>query len=53
MPKVKTALISVSDKENIVKFAKSLNELNIEILSTSGTAKLIQENNIPVILISD
>ena len=37
--KPKRALISVSNKEGIVEFAKSLNELGIDIISTGRTAK--------------
>lgn len=47
------ALISVSDKEGIVAFSKKLSEMNVEIISTGGTAKLLEENNIKVIKISD
>ena len=50
---IKRALISVSDKSGIAEFAKSLSLLNIEIVSTGGTAKLLQENNIPVTEVSD
>ena len=50
---MKTALISVSNKEGIVDFAKELNKLGIKILSTGGTAKLLKDNKIPVTLISD
>ena len=50
---IKRALISVSDKSGIIEFAQKLASLNIEILSTGGTAKLLQENNIPVIEVSD
>ncbi|MCM8782996.1 MAG: bifunctional phosphoribosylaminoimidazolecarboxamide formyltransferase/IMP cyclohydrolase, partial [Candidatus Omnitrophica bacterium] len=53
MLEVKTALISVSDKAGIVEFAKELNNLGIEILSTGGTARLLKENNIPVQEVSD
>jgi phosphoribosylaminoimidazolecarboxamide formyltransferase/IMP cyclohydrolase len=53
MLKIKTALISVSDKEGIVEFAKELHKLGVEILSTGGTAKLLRENNIPVLEVSD
>ena len=45
---IKRALISVSDKSGIAEFAKSLSLLDIEIISTGGTAKLLQEMNIPV-----
>ncbi|MBC8473831.1 MAG: hypothetical protein H8D54_03370, partial [Candidatus Omnitrophica bacterium] len=41
MRKVRRALISVSDKVGLEEFAKGLNELGVEILSTGGTAKLI------------
>jgi len=53
MVKVNRALISVSDKTGIVDFAKELNVLGIEILSTGGTAKLLKENNIPAIEVSN
>ena len=42
--KIKTALISVSDKTGIVEFAKELNDLGIEIYSTGGTAKQLNES---------
>lgn len=47
------ALISVSDKTGIVEFAKSLVELGYEIISSGGTCKLLRENNIPAIEVSD
>lgn len=50
---VSRALISVSDKTGIVEFAKSLNDLGIELLSTGGTYKLLKENNIPVVEVSE
>jgi len=50
---VRRALISVSDKTGIADFAKALSELNIDILSTGGTAKLLREHNIPVTDVSD
>ena len=46
--KIKRALISVTDKTNIEKLAKVLDDYNIEILSTGGTAKFLKENDIPV-----
>ena len=48
MASIKRALISVSDKTGIVVFAKGLSEMGVEILSTGGTAKLLNDNNIPV-----
>ena len=50
---IKRALISVSDKTGIAEFAKGLSLLDIEIISTGGTAKLLQDNNIPVSEVSD
>ena len=50
---IKRALISVSDKSGIIEFAQKLANFGIEILSTGGTAKLLEENNIPVIEVSD
>lgn len=48
-----TALISVSDKTGLVEFARELHKLNINIISTGGTAKALQEAKIPVKLVSD
>lgn len=42
------ALLSVSDKTGIIEFAKKLTQLNIEILSTGGTATLLRNNHITV-----
>ena len=53
LKKVSRALISVSDKNGIVDFARSLQELNIELLSTGGTFRLLKENNISVTEVSD
>ncbi|MCD5390310.1 bifunctional phosphoribosylaminoimidazolecarboxamide formyltransferase/IMP cyclohydrolase [candidate division NPL-UPA2 bacterium] len=53
MTKVRRALISVSDKRGIVEFAKGLRELGVEILSTGGTAKLVEEAGISVRSVSD
>jgi len=50
---VTRALISVSDKTDIVEFAHHLHKNNVEIISTGGTAKLLGENNIPVIEVSE
>ena len=45
---IKRALISVSDKTGVVDFASKLANLGIEILSTGGTHKLLESNNISV-----
>jgi phosphoribosylaminoimidazolecarboxamide formyltransferase/IMP cyclohydrolase len=50
---IKRALISVSDKQGIVEFARTLNQFGIEILSTGGTAKMFRDNGIPAIEVSD
>ena len=48
------ALISVSDKTNIIPFTKTLVEkFNYKILSSGGTAQYLLEANIPVIKVSD
>ncbi|MDR0934069.1 MAG: bifunctional phosphoribosylaminoimidazolecarboxamide formyltransferase/IMP cyclohydrolase [Burkholderiaceae bacterium] len=47
------ALISVSDKTGIVDFARSLSAMGISILSTGGTASLLQENGIFVTEVAD
>jgi phosphoribosylaminoimidazolecarboxamide formyltransferase/IMP cyclohydrolase len=43
-----TALISVSDKTGIVEFAQALHALNVRMLSTGGTAKLLADAGLPV-----
>ncbi len=53
MAVIKRALISVSDKTDILELARALIKLNIEILSTGGTAKLLRDNNIAVIEVGD
>jgi phosphoribosylaminoimidazolecarboxamide formyltransferase/IMP cyclohydrolase len=50
---VKRALISVSDKTGIVEFAQALNKQGVEILSTGGTYRLLCDNQIPAIEVSD
>lgn len=50
---INRALISVSDKTGVLELAQFLASKNIEILSTGGTAKLLSDNNIPVIEVSD
>ena len=47
------ALISVSDKTGIVEFARSLAELGIELISTGGTYKILKENGVSVMEISE
>ena len=42
------ALISVSDKTGILEFAQALHALNIKLISTGGTAKLLAEAGLPV-----
>ncbi len=50
---IKRALISVSDKTGIVEFAQALQQHGVEILSTGGTYRLLSENKIPAIEVSD
>ncbi len=45
---VKRALISVSDKTGIIELAKALASVDMEILSTGGTAKVLRDAGIPV-----
>jgi len=50
----KTALLSVSDKSGLVPFARALVEqYNYRLLSTGGTAKLLEKEGIPVVEVSD
>ena len=45
---IKRALLSVSDKAGILDFARNLHEMEVELLSTGGTARAIREAGIPV-----
>ena len=50
---IRRALISVSDKTGIIPFAQALQKLNIEILSTGGTYKMLTAENIPAVEVSE
>lgn len=50
---IKNALISVSDKKNILKISKILIKNKINLFATGGTAQILSKNNIPVTEISD
>lgn len=51
--RIRRALISVSDKTGIVEFAQSLESMGVEILSTGGTFKLLTDNGIAAVEVSD
>ncbi len=53
MSVIKRALISVSDKTGIVEFAAGLADLGVEILSTGGTKRVLEEAGIPVTAVED
>jgi phosphoribosylaminoimidazolecarboxamide formyltransferase/IMP cyclohydrolase len=53
MAKITRALISVSDKNGIVTFARVLQQHGVELLSTGGTAKLLQQEGLPVTEVGD
>lgn len=52
MTKIRTALLSVSDKAGLVEFAQSLSALGVSILSTGGTARLLEKSGITVTEVS-
>jgi len=51
--KIKRVLVSLSDKQDVLPLLKALDNKNVEILSTGGTAKMIAEAGIPVTDVSD
>ncbi len=53
MPHIQRALLSVTDKTGIVAFAHRLHEMNVELVSTGGTARLLTENGIKVCEVAD
>lgn len=52
MPHIHRALISVSDKRGLFEFAHALHALNVEIISTGGTAAALTDHGIPVTPVS-
>ncbi|SFF96643.1 phosphoribosylaminoimidazolecarboxamide formyltransferase / IMP cyclohydrolase [Desulfotomaculum arcticum] len=50
---IKRALLSVSNKNGLVDFARELAQCGFEIVSTGGTAKTLREAGVPVIYISE
>lgn len=52
-PQIKTALISVSDKNNIIEFAQKLAEKGVKILSTGGTAKTLRDAGLDITDVSN
>jgi phosphoribosylaminoimidazolecarboxamide formyltransferase/IMP cyclohydrolase len=53
MPRIARALLSVTDKTGLVDFARRLAALNIELVSTGGTARLLREAGLAARDISD
>ena len=49
----KRALISVTDKSGVVEFARELNNLGYEVISTGNTFKTLKENGISAITIDE
>ena len=47
--KIKTALISVTDKTGVVDFAKALVRMGVRIISTGGTARVLSEGGVDVV----
>jgi phosphoribosylaminoimidazolecarboxamide formyltransferase/IMP cyclohydrolase len=50
---IQRALISVTDKTGVVEFAQGLRELGVEIISTGGTARALQEGRVRVREVSE
>ena len=53
MARIQRAILSVTDKTGLVEFARKLEGLQVELISTGGTAKLLRESGIKVKDISD
>ncbi|MBR5186070.1 MAG: bifunctional phosphoribosylaminoimidazolecarboxamide formyltransferase/IMP cyclohydrolase, partial [Akkermansia sp.] len=51
--RIQRALLSVSDKTGLDKFAKGLVAQNVQLISTGGTCRYLQELGLPVTEISD
>ena len=53
MSKIQRAILSVTDKSGLVDFARRLAAMDVELVSTGGTAKLLRESGIAVKDISE
>ncbi len=53
MSKIQRAILSVTDKSGLVDFARKLAGLDVELISTGGTAKLLRDSGIAVKDISE
>jgi phosphoribosylaminoimidazolecarboxamide formyltransferase/IMP cyclohydrolase len=53
MSRIQRAILSVTDKSGLVEFARKLQAMHIELVSTGGTAKLLRDSGIPVKDISE
>jgi phosphoribosylaminoimidazolecarboxamide formyltransferase / IMP cyclohydrolase len=53
MAKIQRAILSVTDKTGLVDFARRLAAMNVDLVSTGGTAKLLRDSGIAVKDISD
>ena len=49
---MRRALLSVSNKDGLIEFAQALHKLGVTLLSTGGTASLLERNGIPVTQVS-
>src|SRR5437763_10809242 len=50
---IQRAILSVTDKTGLADFARKLAAMNVELISTGGTAKLLRDSGIAVRDISD
>lgn len=46
--KIRRALISVSDKKGVAEFARALEKMGVDIISTGGTSELLRKEGVPV-----
>jgi len=53
MAKINRVLISVSDKNGVVEFAKELATYGVKFLSTGGTAKILREAGLDIMDVSE
>ena len=53
MSKIQRAILSVTDKTGLVEFARKLEGMGVELISTGGTAKLLRDSGVTVKDISD
>ncbi|MCJ7744909.1 MAG: hypothetical protein MUP40_01285, partial [Actinobacteria bacterium] len=53
MPKIRRALVSVSDKADVAWLARELSDMGVEVISTGGTYKLLRKEGVNAVPVAE